>query len=77
MEPNILDLRQERCPLALLLAKRHTNLLKVGDSCCILIRESSSKSDIQKFLQKQHFDLLIEEMDDHFRIHVNRTKEMC
>ena len=24
MEPNILDLRQERCPMALLLAKRHT-----------------------------------------------------
>lgn len=73
MEPNILDLRQERCPLTLLLAKRHTNQLKVGEKCCILIRDSSSMSDIQKFLQKQSYEILLEEMDDYFLLYVNRS----
>ena len=77
MEPNILDLRQQRCPLALLLAKRHTNQLKIGEECCILIREQSSMSDIQNVLHKHAFALSIEEMDDHFRMHVNRPKEIC
>ncbi|EGA71075.1 hypothetical protein VISI1226_21739 [Vibrio sinaloensis DSM 21326] len=75
MEPNILDLRQERCPLALLLAKRHTNQLSHGQSCCVLIRDVSSMRDIEKFLQMHSFTLLTEEMDDHYRMHV--TKDIC
>ncbi|WP_159738193.1 sulfurtransferase TusA family protein [Vibrio atypicus] len=75
MELNILDLRRERCPLALLLAKRHTNQLQVGEKCCILIRDHNSMRDIKKFLQKQPFEFSQEEMDDHFCMHV--TKELC
>lgn len=75
MEPNILDLRQERCPLALLLAKRHTNQLHQGQSCYVLIRDTHSMRDIEKFLQRHSFKLLTEEMGDYFRMHV--TKEIC
>ena len=76
MEANILDLRQQRCPLALLLAKRHANQLQVGEQCCILIREPSSFRDIQAFLQKHAFQLLLEDAEEHFRIHVQRLREI-
>ncbi|MDW6017784.1 sulfurtransferase TusA family protein [Vibrio plantisponsor] len=55
MEPNILDLRQQRCPMALLLAKRHTAQLEAGDSVTILISDSSSFKDIESYLLKQDY----------------------
>jgi len=75
MEPNILDLRQERCPLALLLAKRHTTGLETGESCQILICDPSSMTDIKKFLQKQLFTFTCKEKDGYVCMHV--TKEKC
>ncbi|KOO02118.1 sulfurtransferase TusA family protein [Vibrio nereis] len=75
MEPNILDLRQERCPLALLLAKRHTNGLKVGEQCDILVCDASSMGDIKKYLQKQMVKFTCEELEGYFCMHV--TKEFC
>ncbi|UUM31294.1 sulfurtransferase TusA family protein [Vibrio japonicus] len=75
MEPNILDLRQERCPLALLLAKRHTNGLEIGEEIHILVSDPSSFSDIKKYLQKQMVKLTCEDLDGYFRMHV--TKEIC
>lgn len=55
MEPNILDLRQQRCPMTLLLAKRHIAQLNTGDSVNILICDSSSFKDIKSFLLKQDY----------------------
>ncbi|NAX34724.1 sulfurtransferase TusA family protein, partial [Vibrio sp. V29_P1S30P107] len=56
MEPKILDLRQHRCPMTLLLAKRHTLTLDYGKpSLTILIRDASSVRDIQSYLQQQGF----------------------
>lgn len=75
MEPNILDLRQERCPLALLLAKRHTNGVGIGEEIYILVSDPSSFSDIKKYLQKQMVKFSYEDLDGYFRMHV--TKEIC
>ncbi len=52
MTPNILDLRQERCPMALLLAKRHSVKLEVGQSLIIYVSDNSSMKDIVTFLSK-------------------------
>ncbi len=55
MEPNILDLRQQRCPMTLLLAKRHTAQLVTGESVTILISESSSLADIESYLRNHNY----------------------
>jgi len=54
MEPNILDLRQQRCPMALLLAKRHIAQLSTGESTTILICDLGSQRDIEAYLVKQN-----------------------
>ncbi len=55
MEPNILDLRQQRCPMTLLLAKRHIAQLVVGDSVTILISDFSSLKDIKSYLLQKNY----------------------
>ncbi|TKF20480.1 sulfurtransferase TusA family protein [Vibrio genomosp. F6] len=58
MEPNILDLREERCPMALLLAKRRAILLQEGESLSIQISDTSSMQDIVSFLRLKQFDIV-------------------
>ncbi|TFH92040.1 sulfurtransferase TusA family protein [Vibrio ouci] len=70
MEPNILDLRQERCPMALLLAKRHTKGLSVGEQTQILVSDSNSMKDITRFLHNHLFSLTCEEMNGYYRMQV-------
>ncbi len=55
MEPNILDLRQQRCPMTLLLAKRHTAQLVTGESVTILINDTSSLKDIESYLLNHNY----------------------
>ncbi|EPM7841265.1 sulfurtransferase TusA family protein [Vibrio fluvialis] len=70
MEPNILDLRQQRCPMALLLAKRHTAQLQDGESVTILISDPSSKRDIESYLLRQQFVCQSQTFTEHFSLHV-------
>ncbi|MEZ8102108.1 sulfurtransferase TusA family protein [Vibrio bivalvicida] len=80
MEPNILDLRQERCPMALLLAKRHTKNLAAGEQTLLLVSDSSSYVDITHYLHQHVFKLICEEMDGYYRMQVSRStnpKELC
>lgn len=73
MEPNILDLRQERCPMALLLAKRHTKNLALGEQVLILVSDSSSFADIRHYLHRQAFELASEEKQGFYRLKVSRA----
>lgn len=70
MEPNILDLRQQRCPMALLLAKRHTAQMKYGDELTILIADSGSKQDIEKYLTSNGFFCRIETASCNFSLKI-------
>ncbi|ELO1772923.1 sulfurtransferase TusA family protein [Vibrio fluvialis] len=70
MEPNILDLRQQRCPMALLLAKRHTAQLQDGESVTILLSDPSSKRDIESYLLRQQFVCQSQMFTEHFSLHV-------
>ncbi|MCG9597191.1 sulfurtransferase TusA family protein [Vibrio sp. Isolate25] len=72
MELNLLDLRQERCPMALLLAKRHTKALSEGQQTSIYVSDSSSLSDITSFLLKQSFELVCEELDGYYSLQVTK-----
>ncbi len=70
MELNILDLRQQRCPMALLLAKRHTAQLKNGESTTILVCDPGSRHDIQSFLLRQQFACQCQSHAAYFSLHV-------
>lgn len=70
MKPYILNLREERCPMALLRAKReHAN--SDGGVFIILIRDLSSMSDIVRFFQKHNVAVQVEETQDHYVLTVN------
>ncbi|MEF1291629.1 sulfurtransferase TusA family protein [Vibrio sp. M260118] len=80
MESRILDLRQERCPMALLLAKRHVKGLSVDEHAIILVSESSSFADIAQYLRQNCYELVCEEKDGYHRMRVCRIikpQELC
>ena len=74
MTPNILDLRQERCPMALLLAKRHSVKLEVGQSLSIYVSDNSSMKDIVTFLSKQAYDVIAEVCSNYHHILVTKKE---
>ena len=74
MTPNILDLRQERCPMALLLAKRHSVKLEVGQSLSIYVSDNSSMKDIVTFLSKQAY-VVMTEVCSNYHHHLITKKE--
>ncbi|EAQ53440.1 MULTISPECIES: sulfurtransferase TusA family protein [Vibrio] len=74
MTPNILDLRQERCPMALLLAKRHSVKLEVGQSLSIYVSDNSSMKDIVTFLSKQAYDVIVEVCSNYYHLLVTKKE---
>ena len=74
MTPNILDLRQERCPMALLLAKRHSVKLEVGQSLSIYVSDNSSMKDIVTFLSKQAYVVMIEVCSNYHHLLVTKKE---
>jgi len=80
MEPGILDLREERCPMALLLAKRYTKRLSVDELAIILVSDPSSFADIAQYLRQNSYELICEEKDGYHRMQVSRIikpQELC
>ncbi|EGU37774.1 hypothetical protein VII00023_16721 [Vibrio ichthyoenteri ATCC 700023] len=65
-----LDLRDQRCPLALLLAKRHVVEMMAGETCTILVQDSSSKSDIIRFLSQHQFEIECVELCNYYSLNV-------
>lgn len=74
MTPNILDLRQERCPMALLLAKRHSVKLEVGQSLSIYVSDNSSMKDIVTFLLKQAYGVIVEVCSNYHHLLVTKKE---
>lgn len=73
MKPYILDLREERCPMALLRAKRTCNKMD-GAEFIIQIRDSSSMNDIVQFFIKQSISVYVEETLHHYVLTVNSMR---
>ncbi len=55
MKANILDLRLERCPMALLLAKRAGKSLESGVKLDIYAQDSASIKDMLRYFRHQGF----------------------
>ncbi|WP_325891914.1 sulfurtransferase TusA family protein [Grimontia sp. NTOU-MAR1] len=56
MEIQSLDLREQRCPMALLLAKRACAALKQGQQIALYITDSGALKDIPRYLDKNGFE---------------------
>ncbi|MEZ9174946.1 sulfurtransferase TusA family protein [Vibrio kanaloae] len=74
MTPNILDLRQERCPMALLLAKRHSVKLEVGQSLSIYVSDNSSMKDIVRFLSQNTYVVITEACSSYHHLLVTKKE---
>ncbi|KQB09041.1 sulfurtransferase TusA family protein [Vibrio metoecus] len=72
MEPNILDLREQRCPLALLLAKRATAALLPNESLTILIADPASLRDIEQYMAQQPVQCQRTQKHDHCSLMVSK-----
>lgn len=68
-----LDLRQYSCPMALLLAKRYLAQQTQAQSQ-ILVRDLSSKQDIERYLQHSKLTYQCHVLGDYFSFHI--IKEM-
>lgn len=69
-----LDLREERCPLALLLAKRNVAKLTSGERLDILVTDSSSMNDIISYLDKQPYKVELDNLENWYCITVTMEK---
>ena len=69
-----LDLRSHKCPMALLLAKRYLAQQAQAQSQ-ILVRDLSSKQDIERYLQHSKLTYQCHVSDDYFSFHI--IKEMA
>ena len=72
MKPTILDLREQHCPLSLLLVKRQMKAMAEGRTLRIFIRDEASFQDIQAFLQLHATAICCEERSDGFQIDVTK-----
>ncbi len=75
MESMLLDLREQRCPLALLLAKRHAAKCFQGEKTpfpqlVIQVSDSSSKQDIVNYLNTQGYMVACQPTSDHYTLTV-------
>ncbi|MGP8307341.1 sulfurtransferase TusA family protein [Vibrio sp. YIC-376] len=70
----LLDLREQRCPMALLLAKRHTAEAFQGEKqhhkLVIKVMDNSSKQDIVKYLNSQGYMVDCQPTSDHYTLTV-------
>ena len=71
-----LDLREQRCPIALLLAKRHVVALTLGEKCTILVQDASSKSDIVRFLRQHSFHVDCIELCNYYSLYVTKGTKL-
>lgn len=72
MEPIILDLREQRCPMTLLLVKRAAAALSPGESLTILIADPASQRDIEKYIAQQPLDCQRTLNHDHYSLKVSK-----
>ncbi|AIV06410.1 sulfurtransferase TusA family protein [Vibrio harveyi] len=75
MESILLDLRKERCPMALLLAKRHAAEVfqeetQQDHQLVIQVVDKSSKHDIVKYLRNQGYIVDCQASPEHFTLTV-------
>ena len=72
MEISSLDLRDHRCPMGLLLAKRACAKLKAHESIQLLIQDQASLDDIYRYLLRTGFIVHREEQGETIILQVQK-----
>ncbi|MGF1727247.1 sulfurtransferase TusA family protein [Photobacterium nomapromontoriensis] len=65
METAMLNLTTERCPMALLLAKRAANELESCERLAIQITDTGARLDIPRYLSTHGFSIEVQEDSPH------------
>ena len=72
MEIQSLDLREQRCPMALLMAKRACSSLKQGQRIALYITDRGALKDIPRYLEKNGFKFERQPVQGATVIHVTK-----
>lgn len=72
MESILLDLREQRCPMALLLVKRAVAALLPRELLTILIADPASQRDIEQYLAQQALTCQRNPSHDHCLLKVSK-----
>ncbi|WP_375751046.1 sulfurtransferase TusA family protein [Vibrio sp. HN007] len=76
MEPYILDLREEGCPMALLKAKRYSK--SVGENeFVIYIADKSSLKDMIRYFDNNDFSVQVEEKLSHSTLTIIKKENLA
>ena len=75
MERKQLDLRQQRCPMSLLLAKRHSAELSEGSQLVILVSEQSAMRDIVNYFRTRSCIVESQKEQDGYLLCITLNKE--
>ncbi|KLV06730.1 sulfurtransferase TusA family protein [Photobacterium ganghwense] len=73
MERALLNLTAERCPMALLLAKRAVQNLHSGESMEIHVTDTGARQDIPRYLSNHGFTIEVR-VDNHQVLEIIVTK---
>lgn len=71
----MLNLTAERCPMALLLAKRAANDLEPGEQMVILITDTGARQDIPRYLSTHGFTIDVQ-VNNHHVLEIIVTKRL-
>lgn len=72
MELDSLDLTQQRCPMALLLAKRHCHQLQLKQTTRIYTQNQASTLDIISYLMQNSFTIEISSLSDCYQLIISK-----
>jgi len=75
MEPYTLDLCEERCPMALLKAKRFCAQLQPGEAVSILVTDKHSLHDMLRYFETHSFSVQRNESDRFSTLIVVRERQ--
>lgn len=71
---NLVDLREHRCPMALLLAKRVSDRLLFGETLTLVLADRVSERDIFHFLIQNGFRVILEKDNEITHFHIEKIK---
>lgn len=74
LSATLLDLREQRCPMALLLAKRASDTLLCGETLTLLLTDTASSTDIFHFLTQNGFRVTLEKDNEITHFHIGKIK---
>ncbi|WP_086982662.1 sulfurtransferase TusA family protein [Vibrio aphrogenes] len=75
MKDNCLDLRAERCPMALLLAKRHSKTLQQHQSLTILSHDQASVVDMTRYFSQYPYSVEVQQQQAEWTLLVTKKEQ--